>query len=189
MPLERQPYNELSVALRVCVKPSRQRQSIGIPRCQRGVRLCWSERTLMVSSLTECDQDQSLTICIRAPVASCSNNSLLMSFDFSNFLQTAYVMSFGAGKPDTQAMAELLKKAPLPHKDRETWFKALNNIPRLGPQAAHATCGSFASLGSLIQTYKAPRQWGPPSFSLFLKARVPQLGMLGSSSIVLAIWS
>ena len=67
-------------------------------------------------------------------------------------------MSFGAGKPDTQASNELLKKAPLPHKDRETFFKALMSIPRLGPQAAHAVSGLHVSMGALIQTYMSGGQ-------------------------------
>ena len=78
---------------------------------------------------------------------------------FSSFhdpcdVQVAYVMSFGAGKPDTQAAGELLRKAPLPHKDRETFFKALMQIPRLGPQSAHAISGAHPSLGALIQAYQ-----------------------------------
>ena len=64
-------------------------------------------------------------------------------------------MSFGAGKPDSNAMQELLKRNPLPHKAREVWFKALGCIPRLGPQAALAVSSSHASLGSLIAAYEA----------------------------------
>ena len=68
-------------------------------------------------------------------------------------LQAAYVSSFGAGKPDTQAMMELLRKAPLPGNEREIWFRALCHVPALGPQIAHAVSGSHASMGSLIATY------------------------------------
>ncbi len=70
-------------------------------------------------------------------------------------VQVAYVNSFGAGKPDTAAMLELLRKAPLPHKDREVWFKALSFIPKLGPQAAHAVSSQYPSLGALLATYQS----------------------------------
>lgn len=70
-------------------------------------------------------------------------------------MQAAYTMSFGAGKPDSSAMQELLKKAPLPHKDREVWFKALSCIPKLGPQAAHAVSTRHTSLGALIASYQS----------------------------------
>lgn len=70
-------------------------------------------------------------------------------------LQAAYVSSFGAGKPDTQTMSQLLKNAPLPHVDRQCWFRALASIPNIGPQIAHSVCCTHASMGSLVATYLA----------------------------------
>jgi len=68
-------------------------------------------------------------------------------------MQEAYVNSFGAGKPDGVATKELLKVAPLPHSDREFWFKCLCAIPKLGPKAAHAVAKAYASMGALIAAY------------------------------------
>ncbi len=69
--------------------------------------------------------------------------------------QAAYLNSFGAGKPDSVATSELLKSAPLPHKDREVWFKCLCAVPKVGPKAAHAVAKTYASMGALIAAYQS----------------------------------
>ena len=63
--------------------------------------------------------------------------------------------SFGAGKPDSQHCNELLKSAPLQHRDREVWFKCLMAVPKLGPKAAHAIAANYASMGALIAAYQS----------------------------------
>lgn len=99
--------------------------------------------------------------------------------------QAAFVNSFGAGKPDSTAMNELLKKAPLPHKDQEVWFKALACIPDLGPQIARKVSEAHASLGSLVATYHATAGWAAAAADLDVRGMVvyPQRGCVVDEQI------
>jgi len=69
--------------------------------------------------------------------------------------QDLFLQSHGIGAP-TQTTAQLLVSCPLQHPGREAVFRALTAVPHLGPQAAHAIVGAFASLGPLMAAYADP---------------------------------
>ena len=73
--------------------------------------------------------------------------------------QDMFLQSHGIGAP-TQTTAQLLVSYPLLHPGREAVFRALTAVPHLGPQAAHAIVGSFASLGPLMAAYTEPSRSG-----------------------------
>ena len=66
-----------------------------------------------------------------------------------------YLESHGGGAPSAAASL-LLGTQPLEHPAREHVFRALSHIPHLGPAAAHAIVGAFASLGPLMAAYADP---------------------------------
>ena len=66
-----------------------------------------------------------------------------------------YLATHGGGGP-SQAASQLLTEQPLAHPAREHVFRALSHVPHLGPGAAHAIVGAFASVGSLLVAYADP---------------------------------
>ena len=75
--------------------------------------------------------------------------------------QDLFLQSHGIGAP-TQTTAQLLVSCPLQHPGREAVFRALTAVPHLGPQAAHAIVGAFASLGPLMAAYADPGRYKLP---------------------------